>query len=210
MNTHAVYWAHLPEHKVGAQGYVGVTQHLRKRIRNHKYPTNGCTALRNAIAKHGDAVVWVVLATFDDPDDAYALESSLRPAPFIGWNMAIGGDVSATLGREVTPETRAKIRAANKGHVVTPEQRAKISAALTGRKTKPLTAEHRAKLSAAATGRVMVGRRSPCKGKKLTPEHRAKLSAAKLGKKRGPMPQEQRANHSAAMIRYWAKKRIAR
>jgi hypothetical protein len=66
----------------------------------------------------------------------------------------------------MSPETKAKISAANKGHEVSPETRAKISAANKGRPHPPVSAETRAKISAAN------------KGRPLNPEQRAKLSAA--------------------------------
>ena len=69
-------------------------------------------------------------------------------------------------GRDHSPETRAKLSAANKGRTFSPETRAKLSAAAKGRKPSP---ETRAQISAALTGR---------KGCTHGSETRARLSAA--------------------------------
>jgi len=81
----------------------------------------------------------------------------------------------AMKGKTPSPETRAKLSAANKN--ITPETRAKMSAANKGKTHSP---ETKAKMSAAK--------------KNITPETRAKISAAKKGIPRSP---ETRAKLSA-------------
>jgi len=86
-----------------------------------------------------------------------------------------------TNGRNVTPETRAKISKTlmgntnTLGHTLSKEHKAKISAAQKGIKRGPMSEDHKANLSKAK------------KGKKLGPhsaEHKAKLSAALVGNTR--------------------------
>jgi hypothetical protein len=93
----------------------------------------------------------------------------------------------------LSPETRAKIGAANRGRrhgPVSAETREKIAASKRGRK---LSAEQKAKLVAANRSRT------------LTEETRAKMRAAKLGRKRGPPSDETKAKIAAALREYRAR-----
>lgn len=72
-------------------------------------------------------------------------------------------------GREIGPETRAKLSAARIGKSMSPETRMKISASGKGRVVSDAT---RARLSASLRGRT------------ITPEWRARISAAKRGRGR--------------------------
>jgi hypothetical protein len=81
---------------------------------------------------------------------------------------------------EVTPETRAKLRAASTGKTVSPETRAKLSAFNTGKK---YSLERRAQMSAERKGKpqspeLVEKRAAANRGQKRTPETRAKLRAA--------------------------------
>lgn len=118
---------------------------------------------------------------------------------------------SKRIGRECTPETRAKIAAVHKGRRHTPEARAKMSAALKG-KPKPwqkgkkrgeTSPEVREKISKARKGQP-----SPMKGKKRTPEFNAKVSASKKGRpawnkglKMASWSEERREKFYAALAR---------
>ena len=105
-----------------------------------------------------------------------------------------------TNGRNVTPETRAKIsktligNTRTLGHVLTKDHKAKISAAQKGIKRGPMSEDHKANLSKAK------------KGKKLGPqsaEHKAKLSAVLVGNTRAlghKHTPETKANMSAAKM----------
>jgi hypothetical protein len=94
----------------------------------------------------------------------------------------------------MTPDRRAKIRAAQTGRTPSPETRARISAALTGRKVapeavakmrgKPKSPEHIAKMRAARRGKLLSPEHSAAisaglKGHAVSPETRARISAAK-------------------------------
>jgi len=85
-----------------------------------------------------------------------------------------------------TPETRAKMRIANKGRYPSFETRARISAAKKGRKHSP---ETRAKISATTKGRPWLpARRAKMSAAKkdVSLEARAKISAAKKGRPWSP------------------------
>ena len=79
---------------------------------------------------------------------------------------------SSWKGRKHTPETRAKISAANMGHMVSIESRAKISKARKGTKRDP-----------AITEKIV----SKLRGRKLKPEHIEKVAAKHRGMKRSPL-----------------------
>lgn len=122
----------------------------------------------------------------------------------------------SSLGRVLSPETRAKIAASKVGLKMPPrshEHRAKLSEAIKRRPANPervakmaatkrgvkLSHEHKAKVAAALQSSwdngVRSRERSPeyrakiaasLRGRTLTPEHRAAVSTAMRGKKRGP------------------------
>ncbi len=81
----------------------------------------------------------------DSEADAFALEIDL---------IALFGraDIGSNRGKELSPEHRAKLRAANRGRKISPKARAKISAARLGRKNSPETC---AKISAGKRGRKL-------------------------------------------------------
>ena len=86
-----------------------------------------------------------------------------------------------------TPETRAKMSAANKGRYPSLETRAKMSEWQIGKKHSP---ETRAKISAVKKGRATGPR---------TEEVKAKISTALKGIKRKPLSAEKRAQCRAAL-----------
>jgi group I intron endonuclease len=107
-----------------------------------------------------------------------------------GLNMTKGGDKPPShKGKKRSPETKAKISAANKGKKGSPhseEAKAKISEARKGKKLGPHSPEHIAKISAAS------------KGKKLSTETKARMSEARKGKPKSP---EQVAKTSKANLK---------
>ena len=79
-------------------------------------------------------------------------------------------DTQESEASQMSPETRAKLAAAQRGCTPSPETRAKLAAAHKGRTYSP---EARARMSAARKGRP---------GHPCSPETRAKISAALKGR----------------------------
>jgi hypothetical protein len=122
---------------------------------------------------------------------------------------------AAQRGRVLPAEHRAKIAASNTGRIFTRETRAKIAAAIRGIKRGPMSAEHRAKIASTLRGAT----KSPehlekiataLRGKKLSPEHRAKLIGNKNGRGnrgvRRTLSKEHRTKLSVALHGYYARK----
>jgi group I intron endonuclease len=138
--------------------YIGITKNLRRRWNDHvSAATRGDhpnIMLRKSIQKHGrnafsiatvyEAVTW---------REAEAVERGLIAAYGTlvpnGMNMTSGGGGTVDFHKPHSPETRAKIGAANKGRIQSTEARLLISAANKGRKR---SAEVRAKMGAARIG----------------------------------------------------------
>jgi hypothetical protein len=95
--TAQVYWiraAHQSD--ITSEGYVGVSKNANKRwLYGHKWAhakgRHDNPRLSNAIAKHGwDSLIKTVVVVAEEAY-CYELESKLRPAEEIGWNLATGG-----------------------------------------------------------------------------------------------------------------------
>jgi hypothetical protein len=95
--TAQVYWiraAHQSD--ITSEGYVGVSKNANKRwLYGHKWAhakgRHDNPRLSNAIAKHGwDSLIKTVVVVAEEAY-CYELESKLRPAEQIGWNLATGG-----------------------------------------------------------------------------------------------------------------------
>jgi hypothetical protein len=115
----SVYWIHHPEHTdMFAQGYIGVTNSTKDRWEEHRNrPSNA--HLKNAIKKYGwDTLIKKVIVI---ADDAYCLlmESKLRAADNIGWNIAKGGGKPPACkgGKPMLEETKVKLSIAKKGSI---------------------------------------------------------------------------------------------
>lgn len=120
-----VYWYHLKEHTdPTTQGYIGVTVDLTVRDNNHRlHKLRRSSHLRNAINKYGTAnVVRDVLYTTSIAN-AYAIEESLRPASYTGWNIAKGGGLPPDCtGNKHTEQTKFKIGLAHRGRIGKPSK----------------------------------------------------------------------------------------
>jgi hypothetical protein len=197
---HIVYWLYDDTCKVRHRdGYVGITCHLARRIKEHRWTGRFPEGFKVMILYEGTR------------DECLAFEKRYRPQPATGWNLCVGGFG----GRLHAASSLAKISAASKRRVVTAETCAKISAAL---KTRVISSETRAKLSAA--NRRRGGRSSEtcakisAAAKSRSAETCAKISAAKKGKpwsakRRLALSDETRARISAANQRRWAAHREA-
>lgn len=102
-----VYWLHDGTCvRPGDHGYVGVAykHRLRSRINEHKRSErfNG---------KKFD----VMILLEDHPNSCYTYEFVLRPAPMMGWNVAVGGARGSKNGVPHRDVTKRKIGDANRG-----------------------------------------------------------------------------------------------
>ncbi len=135
------------------KAYVGSTSNLRYRwkdhrgkLRHNKHPN---TSLQAAWDEHGEsAFTFTVLelcerALLSEREQHYF--DALRPFDERGFNVGLYAD-SPMRGRVHTTETRAKIRAAKAN--ITPETRAKMSAAQKGRKAPCVIASNIARAKA--------------------------------------------------------------
>jgi predicted GIY-YIG superfamily endonuclease len=191
-----LYWIRHPDHTdIFRHGYVGVSSNPKRRWREHNtYKQNN--HLKNAINMYGWASLIKETVLIGDKDYCLDIESKLRPADKIGWNIVKGGGLppSAT-GKKfgAMPEaTKIKLRIAKKGckptrlgAVTPPEVRARISQTLKGnipwnkgKKADPEAIERLRQFN--------LGRPSPRKGVKLSAETIEKIRAANTGKKQNP------------------------
>lgn len=214
--------------------YVGSAVDVNKRWNEHKWKLNKgihhCPHLQNAWNKHGSHCFrFEILEVI--PSHLIINNKSLMPFEQLyidimkpNYNACpVAGN---SLGRTHSPETRAKISAANKGKLKgkprspevcakmsesmkgkntgktrTPEQKAKIIKALTGRKP---TDETRVKMSLSQRGRIITLEArakisAANKGRKHTPETIAKRVASVKGTKRKPHTEETKAKISKAL-----------
>ncbi len=89
--------------------YVGQTrQRFEKRIRRHKYKNSGCTAVRNAIQKYGDKMVWDIIEEVPnellDEREIFWIKELNCMSPN-GYNLVSGGGVN----RKVSQFTKDKM-----------------------------------------------------------------------------------------------------
>lgn len=100
MTTYYLYWYRLPEHTCPkTQGYIGMTNDIDRRCKQHKYQSDETnmtyidSPFYRAVNKHGglDALTFEILSegTFED---ICRLEHDYRPALYVGWNIAVGGE----------------------------------------------------------------------------------------------------------------------
>lgn len=86
-----LYWIRHQDHTdIFSQGYVGVSNNVKKRWYDHKTYTNNAH-LKHSIQKHGwDNLIKEVVLIADD-DYCLNIEKQLRPSDKIGWNIVMGG-----------------------------------------------------------------------------------------------------------------------
>jgi hypothetical protein len=143
-----VYWIHCIEHTDPyTQGYIGVTNNLESRFRDHKYRSQN-PHLKAAFNKYIDIVIDAVFV--GDYDFCYIIEEQYRPNTEIGWNINQGGykppDVT---GIRRSAETRRLISENNvgfRGRKHSEETKRKMSEKHKG-KGRPHTEETKLKLS---------------------------------------------------------------
>lgn len=159
--TCLVYWAHLPEHKdILKEGYVGVTKNtLSKREAQHRLAAKtGDFIFHKAIRKYGKKIIFSVVL-ISSMDRCLSVEKGLRPNPYIGWNMAAGGNtptytpprkpLSEDVKRKISENHLNKreffaeqARRVHTGRKRSEETKRKISEALTGRQVSATTRQN--------------------------------------------------------------------
>ena len=156
--------------KANGKAYVGYTQYsLEARKKDHiRLAEKGSnTIFHKAIRKYGpEGFVW---ETLEEGEGRQHFNNILEPRYIqehetlvpSGYNIEKGGQGNP--GHEVTPETRAKLRAANLGKVMPPEVRKKISDTQKGKPGIKHTEEAKKRMSESAK-------------KRSTPEFRKKVS----------------------------------
>jgi predicted GIY-YIG superfamily endonuclease len=133
-----VYWLHNSDHTdMFTQGYIGVTNNLNVRLRNHK--SKRCNKhLVNAMNKYGwDNIVKEVMLV---ADESYCLmiEKLLRAKANIGWNIVEGGGKPPVnrwnKGLPMHPNAFKAIMKANIGRIQPEEEKAKRAKSMLGHK----------------------------------------------------------------------------
>lgn len=89
-----VYWIHNPQMTdPSTQGYVGVTNNLKRRITNHlsklRNEHHDNQHFQRAFNLDDDLVVDILFE--GDEEQCYLLEHQLRPKQNVGWNINVGG-----------------------------------------------------------------------------------------------------------------------
>lgn len=178
------------------KSYIGIsTLSLDQRMREHRKKAFGRGkekgfALHEAWRKYGDPVAQV-LAVLEN-GELHSTEiraiAYYGTRPPHGYNLTIGGD--GVLGRQVSEETKEKLRLANLGKKQSPETIAKKCAALKGRQ---VSEETRRKIgeknkinssgkSPSAHTRKLLSEASKGRTHSVSEDARARMSAAKKGK----------------------------
>lgn len=183
------YWIHRAFHHYDhmVEGYVGKTNHLRKRFREHQFYEDHNIHLTRAFKKYDDIVMSILYEGSDE--ECYEMEKYYRPEPQIGWNIQAGGDHGPHLIGENHP---------NWGKKLSEEHRQHISESKKGEKHpcwgKKRSVETCRKISEGLKG----GKAFSHKGMKASKEHRRKISEALKGRK---LTEEHRKNNAEAQAK---------
>jgi group I intron endonuclease len=180
-NNGTIFYLYQYTNLVNGKRYIGTTNRLEDRFREHARGRSGARVFNNAVKKYGiENFSRSILAVFDDVNAACYHEQAailgLRTLSPDGYNLRAGAPFTKYSGLQ-TEHTKAVISQTSRERWQNPEYRKStsvaISASLTG---VPLSPDRVARM----------------RGRKFSDEHRRKLSEAKRGKSQPP---EVRANH---------------
>lgn len=119
MEQMQIYWIRKPtDTDIFTQGYVGISNNIKRRFREHEKCRGTSAVLFSAINKYSwDWLVKGVIATETSREAAMALENTFRPTENIGWNIRAGGDTSpdTMLRMQSTQTTKDRSNAGKKG-----------------------------------------------------------------------------------------------
>jgi group I intron endonuclease len=184
------FYLYMYTHKESNKSYIGATNNLKRRKKEHRGGYSHALAFNGAMNKYNeDTFDFHVLAILDNRDEVCRMEreaiKAFRTLAPNGYNLNEGSPGTEYQGPH-SEETRNKIGNANKGKVRSPEFRQKISEKNKG---KSISLEIRKKLSLAKKGK----QRSPfsleCRQKmseihkNISPETRHKMSVSQKGRK---------------------------
>lgn len=179
MNNQLFGYLYETRNKVNNHWYISI--HGADKF-NPKYIGSG-TRLQHAIKKYSKEAFEVRVITWMETDEELGLLEMIAIAWYrekygvdAVYNLAVGGyrEAGSSRGWRATPETRARMSAAQKGRIITDEMKRKISLTLTGRKASE---ESKRKRKEACKGKL-----SPFAGRRHSIESKAKTSLT--GKKR--------------------------
>lgn len=156
--------------------YIGVTNNIKKRMREHRRSKHQY-ALSRAIRKYGwEMFTWSILLETTDEEYAYNIaekkfiEQYNSKNPLIGYNLTDGG--GGTCGFIPSIETRELMRKKKIGNTLSEEHKAKISRS---NKNRKFSAETRTKISKKLAGnKNFQGKTHSDETKKILSSHKAK------------------------------------
>ena len=142
------YYLYLYTNLLDDKKYIGITNNVERRCKQHANGKGGAELFRRAINKYGiDKFSFKVLAILDNVEEANRVEqgairvfSTLSPD---GYNLN-GGSPYTSYNGPFSQETKEKLSKSSMGKVISQEQRLKISVAFKG---KPWTDARRAAYS---------------------------------------------------------------
>ena len=166
LNAYVIYWIHSEsETDIEKDGYVGITNNIKRRIREHSNKKSYLFENRQ-----------VEIFLCGTKEYCREMEYKLRPKKYIGLNIASGGgippDATGIKRNEKTKLLMSQNNVGFKGRKHSEETKRKMRESHKQITGKPHTQETKNKLSEIAKQRKF----NPMTGKKHSPESRQKIS----------------------------------